>query len=62
MKIRDRATLDPETARCLKELRSVIAKVEDGSWALCHFADALTEQQGLHREMLIRVTLVPPKV
>lgn len=51
--------VDPETDRCLKELRSVIKSVEDGSWALRHFADALTEQAGLHREMLIRVTLIP---
>lgn len=54
--------VDPETARCLKELRSIIKLVEDGRWVLRHFADALTEGDGLHREMLIRVTYTPPKV
>lgn len=51
--------LDPETARCLKELRSLISGIEDGSLALRRYCDDLTEQQGLHREVLIRVTLVP---
>lgn len=51
--------VDPETARCLKELRSIIAAVEDGSWALRRFCDDLTEQNGLHREMRILTTLVP---
>lgn len=51
--------LDPETKRCLKEMRVLISGIEDGSLALRRYCDDLTEQQGLHREVLIRVTLVP---
>ncbi len=51
--------LDPETSRCLKELRAMIASIESGELALRRFYDDLTEQNGLHREVLIRVTYVP---
>lgn len=51
--------LDPETTRCLREMRSVIKGIESGALALRRFSDDLVEQDGMHREVLIRVTLIP---
>lgn len=54
--------LDPHTARTLRELRSVIDDIENGRVALRRFADVLTEESdGMHRELAIRVTIIPLK-
>lgn len=51
--------LDAQTMRCLHELRDVIRAIEAGELALRRFADVLTEEDGLHREISIRTTFIP---
>lgn len=52
--------LDPHTARTLHELRDVIRAIEAGEVALRRFVDSLAEEQdGMHRELMVRVTLIP---
>lgn len=54
--------LDPHTARTLREMRSVIDDIENGKVALRRFADVLTEEpDGMHRDLAVRVTIIPPK-
>lgn len=50
--------LDPQTARCLGELKSIIKSIESGEFALRRYADVLMEEDGLHREVSIRTTFV----
>lgn len=54
--------LDPHTTRTLREMRSVIDDIETGKVALRRFVDALSEEHdGMHRDLSIRVTIIPPK-
>ncbi len=53
-------TVDPQTARCLSELRAVIKAIESGEVALRRYADVLTEEGALHREIALKVTFLPP--
>jgi hypothetical protein len=48
--------LDPQTERCVKELKLIIADIESGELLLRRYADILAEDQGLHREVSIRTT------
>lgn len=51
--------LDPQTARCLTELREVIRAIEAGELGLVRYADVLTAEDGMHREIGIKTTFVP---
>lgn len=54
--------LDPQTARCLKELREVIRAIEADEVGLRRYADVLSdESDGLHREIAIRTTFIPAR-
>lgn len=53
--------LDPQTARCLAELRAVIRAVEAGEAGMTRFDDSLIGEDGLHRSLGLRVTYHPPK-
>lgn len=51
--------IDPQTARCLRELRDTIKAIESGAVALRRYADVLTEEDGLHREIALKITFLP---
>jgi hypothetical protein len=57
----DKPRLDPHTARVVKELRAIIGEIESGVVVLRRSADVLTEESGLHREISLRVTVVPAR-
>ena len=50
--------LDPQTKRCLKELKDSIKMIEEGKVVLRHYHDELVDEQGLHRKISIRMTFV----
>jgi len=52
-------TLDAQTMRCLHELRDVIRAIEAGELVLRRYADVLSDEEGLHREISIRTTFIP---
>jgi hypothetical protein len=51
--------VDPQTARCLRELRATIDAIEAGEVALRLFEDRLVEENGMHRTIALRVTFLP---
>lgn len=54
--------LDPQTARCLNELRAVIRGIEEGELALRRYADEVNEERGqLDRCVIVRATILPTK-
>lgn len=53
--------LDPQTERCLRELRDVIRMIETGEVGLTRFLDELVDAGRLQRQVAITATFNPPK-
>lgn len=52
--------IDPHTARAIGLFREIIGWLEAGKVALRRVADVTAEEDGLHRDISLRVTFIPP--
>lgn len=54
--------LDPQTARCLYELREMCNAVEAGKLSLLDFSDNIAcEHDGMHRRLGLHAVFIPAK-